>query len=63
MKFRRFFGLTGIGTAILAVFLAGCNGRNASTKIFSITVESKKKDIQLYSNIKIGIKWLGLSGV
>lgn len=41
---------------IILMLLAGCNGRHATTRNFSVTIDSKKKDIRLYSTIKIGIK-------
>ncbi len=43
-------------TGLAIIVLAGCNGRNASTKNFSMTVEHTKKNIQLQDKIKVNIK-------
>ncbi|MEM9687415.1 MAG: glutaminyl-peptide cyclotransferase [Bacteroidota bacterium] len=38
------------------VFLTGCNGRSASTRDFSITIESSEKNLRLYDTIKVAVK-------
>lgn len=38
------------------VFLTGCNGRSASTRDFSIKIESAEKKLRLYDTIRVAVK-------